>query len=323
MNKFFLLLVGEPNSISSEIIFKSWNKISNKNLKPILIGNKNILKKQMLTLGYKFFFKNINKKNFLNDEKKNIIPIINIKFKQKKSFDVISGKSNKFINDSFNTALNLSKNKNCIGIINCPIKKETFLKSKFKGITELISHKLNSLNKEVMLIYNKKISVCPITTHESIKNVPKNITTKKIINKVRTINNFYKKKLNKNIKFAITGLNPHCYSGNTVSEEQKKIIPAINFLKKNNIFIDGPFSADSFFTKNNIKKYDVLIGMYHDQVLTPIKALFGFDSINITLGLPILRISPDHGVGEDITGKNKSNNKSLIMAYKFFKTLND
>ena len=106
-------------------------------------------------------------------------------------------------------------------------------------------------------------------------------------------------------------------------KNKKKIIPAINFLKKNNIFIDGPFSADSFFTKNNIKKYDVLIGMYHDQVLTPIKALFGFDSINITLGLPILRISPDHGVGEDIAGKNKSNNKSLIMAYKFFKTLND
>ena len=81
--------------------------------------------------------------------------------------------------------------------------------------------------------------------------------------------------------------------------------------------IEGPYPADTIFMKNNIKKYDVIIGMYHDQVLTPLKALYNFDAINITLGLPILRISPDHGPNFKMLGKNKSDPKSLTEAIKF------
>jgi 4-hydroxythreonine-4-phosphate dehydrogenase len=82
--------------------------------------------------------------------------------------------------------------------------------------------------------------------------------------------------------------------------------------------VKGPFAADTIFMKEQSKKYDVIIGMYHDQVLAPIKTLFGFDAINITLGLPFIRISPDHGPNERMAGKNKSNPKSLIEALKFF-----
>ena len=140
---------------------------------------------------------------------------------------------------------------------------------------------------------------------------------KKIVKKVLLINSFYNKKLKIKPKIAITGLNPHCENPLKLNEEKKIIIPAINFLKKKKISIKGPFSADTIFLKNQIKKFNVIVGMYHDQVLTPIKALYNFDAINITLGLPFVRISPDHGPNQKMFGKNLSNPQSLLQAIKF------
>ena len=101
------------------------------------------------------------------------------------------------------------------------------------------------------------------------------------------------------------------------SEENKIIIPAIKEIKKIIPNISGPYPADSLFMKNNIKKFDAVIGMYHDQVLTPIKSIYNFDAINITLGLPFIRISPDHGTNGLMAGKNKSNPTSLLKAIQF------
>ena len=168
-----------------------------------------------------------------------------------------------------------------------------------------------------MLIYNKKLSVSPITTHLPLKLVHKKLTKLKIINHVKLIASFYKKQFNKNPKIAVTGLNPHCESNYKSSEEIKIIIPAIKILNKKNIKIEGPFAADTIFLREQLNKYDIIIGMYHDQVLTPIKTLFGFEAINITLGLPFIRISPDHGPNVKMLGKNKSNPESLIQAINF------
>ena len=99
--------------------------------------------------------------------------------------------------------------------------------------------------------------------------------------------------------------------------EDKIIIPAIKKLRLKNTKINGPFPADTIFTKSLLNKYDVIIGMYHDQVLSPMKALFNFDAINITLGLPFTRISPDHGPNYSMLGKNLSDPKSLTQALKF------
>ena len=118
-------------------------------------------------------------------------------------------------------------------------------------------------------------------------------------------------------KIAITGLNPHCENFFNKSEEKNIIEPAIKILKKKKIKIFGPYPADTVFLKQNMKKFNVIIGMYHDQVLTPIKTLYGFNAINITLGLPFLRISPDHGPNNKMIGKNKSDPQSLIDALKF------
>ena len=112
-------------------------------------------------------------------------------------------------------------------------------------------------------------------------------------------------------------MNPHCESFENKSEEDKIISPAIKQLKKSKIIVSGPFPADTIFLEKNYKKFNVIVGMYHDQVLTPIKTIYGFDAINITLGLPFLRITPDHGPNESMLGKNQSNPLSLIQAINF------
>ena len=202
-------------------------------------------------------------------------------------------------------------------LINGPISKNSFLNKKFLGITEYLTKKTNS-NNNAMLIYNKKLSVCPITTHLPLKLVVKDITKKKIIKKIILIDNFYKRYFGIKPKIAVLGLNPHCESIDKFNEDEKIIKPALKYLSKKKINISGPYPADTAFIKKNRANIDVIIGMYHDQVLTPIKTLFEYDAINITLGLPFIRISPDHGPNETMLGQNKSNPLSLIRAIEFF-----
>ena len=286
--------------------------------KIILIGNLKLLKKQLSKLKHSF---KINKIDYHHEAIKDFVNIIDIELKHNKVFDKISTKSNKYIENSFKACLDiLNKNKDKTIMINGPISKKSFLNKKYLGITEYLSKKTNSKN-EVMLIYNKNLSVSPLTTHIPIKYVSKKITKKKIINNILTIDKFYKKYLGKKAKFAVLGLNPHCETIDKFSEEEKIIKPSINSLKKKGIKVDGPYPADTFFLKKNIIKYDSVIGMYHDQVLSPIKTLFKFNAINLTLGLPFLRISPDHGPNIEMSGKNKSDPSSLIYAMKFIKKL--
>tara|TARA_Y100000996_G_C22086316_1_gene463832 strand:+ start:11 stop:529 length:519 start_codon:yes stop_codon:yes gene_type:complete len=168
-----------------------------------------------------------------------------------------------------------------------------------------------------MLIFNKNLSVCPVTTHLPLALISKKINQKDIKNKIVLIQKFYKKILNKKPRIALLGLNPHCETILRKNEDQQIISPVVKKMKKNGYKINGPIPSDTAFIKDNRKNYDVIIGLYHDQVLTPIKTLFEYDAINITLGLPFLRISPDHGPNEKMMGKNLSNPLSLIQAIKF------
>jgi 4-hydroxythreonine-4-phosphate dehydrogenase len=249
----------------------------------------------------------------LNNKK---INLIDVPFEQKKPFDKISNKSNDHIKKSFDIALKILNKKITNKFINGPISKKFFLKKKYLGVTEYLASKTKTKNF-AMLIYNKKLSVCPLTTHLPIKKVHQKINSNIIKEKIKLIDIFFKKYLKKRAKIAVTGLNPHCESIDIFDEDEKIIKPAIKTLNKSNFKISGPFAADTIFLKNNRKKYNVIVGMYHDQVLTPIKTLFEYDAINITLGLPFLRISPDHGPNEKMIGKNKSNSLSLVLALTF------
>ena len=310
-----LIVSGEPNSVFLELFFKILKKEKIKS-PIILISSKKLLELQMKRLGFK------NKINLLNPSKlktykldNKTINLIDVKYNPNKAFEKISSKSNIFIKKSFELAFQIIKKEKIHKFINGPISKKNFLKSKFLGITEYISKKFFT-KKTCMLIYNKNLSVCPVTTHLPLKLIPKKINKKNISEKVSLIDNFYKKKFNIKPKIAILGLNPHCESILKYNEDEKIIRPLIKILKYK-YDVTGPYSADTIFLKKNRKRFDVILGMYHDQVLTPIKTLFEYDAINITLGLPFIRVSPDHGPNESMIGKNLSNPQSLMSAIKF------
>ena len=303
-----LILISEPKSIFLEILFKYFNSSKHRLVKKkiTLVGNLNLIQNEAKTLNFK---KKFTKVLNLKDAKKNQINVINIELNKKNS--------STYISKGFYQSLSILKENKDTILFNGPVNKKTFLKKKYLGVTEYLANQTNS-KYPVMLIYNDKISVSPITTHLPIKHVAKNINKKKIIQNIDVINNFYQTKLKKKPKIAILGLNPHCETIEIKSEEDKEIIPAVKVLKNKKIDVYGPFSADTFFLKKNINKFDVVVGMYHDQVLTPLKTLFNFNAINITLGLPFIRVSPDHGPNVEMYGKKKSDPSSIFCAMKFF-----
>ena len=319
MKKLLGIIAGEPNSISSEIIFKSWKLRKKYKHKPFfVVGSVKLLYLQIKKLKYNIRIRKIDRNFKINDLNKSELPVYDVKYNQKKPYEKISSKSNNYIFKCFNIILKLAKQKKIIGFINCPVSKESLFKNNHQGVTEFLSQKLKAKDNGCMLIFNKTLSVSPITTHIALNKVFKNISEKKIIQKVKSINRFYIKFLNRKPKFAILGLNPHNFTRSKKSKEYLIIKNSIKKLTKLNINVKGPISADSCFVIYKEDKFDVIIGMYHDQVLSPYKALFNFNAINITLGLPYMRVSPDHGTAHNIAGKGIANPISLIESIKFF-----
>ena len=321
MKRPIIIILGEPNSISSEIFLKSLNYIKKTKLNFIIIGNYSLLEKQANYLDFKINVKfKLSEINSLENAKFNFI---NVDYKQSKPFNLKTNNSDTFVKRCFEHAVILLKKKLAIGLINLPINKSKFTKNKYKGITEYIADKTNNRNKENMLLFNENFSVLPLTTHIPLKKVYKEISYKKIEKACKNINNFYLKTIKrKKFKIGILGLNPHNGENGYIGNEEKKIIiPAINKLKKKYPII-GPLSPDTSFLQREKLQIDVLIGHYHDQILTTFKTKFDFNAINITIGLPFIRISPDHGIGTGIIGKGIANPKSFKKAVKFFSKYN-
>ena len=321
MKRPIIIILGEPNSISSEIFLKSLNYIKKTKLNFIIIGNYSLLEKQAKYLNFKINVKfKLSEINSLENVKFNFI---NLDYKQSKPFNLKTNNSDTFVKKCFEHAVILLKKKLAIGLINLPINKSKFTKNKYKGITEYIADKTNNRNKENMLLFNENFSVLPLTTHIPLKKVYKEISYKKIEKACKNINNFYLKTIKrKKFKIGILGLNPHNGENGYIGNEEKKIIiPAINKLKKKYPII-GPLSPDTSFLQREKLQIDVLIGHYHDQILTTFKTKFDFNAINITIGLPFIRISPDHGIGTGIIGKGIANPKSFKKAVKFFSKYN-
>jgi len=294
MKKTIAIITSDPHSINYEIIKKSL-----------------------------FFFKKKNKNNYLFIGSKDLLKKNSIDISLLEVVDIEWDKNNKkkYLKKSFEKFINLYNSKKVHALINLPLSKKDIFGNSFPGVTEYISNKFMCTGKETMLLYNELFSVSPLTTHIKIKDISINIKIKKIINNFQNILNFYKKTIGiKNPLIGILGLNPHnavdTYSN---SEEQKIIIPSIKKLKtkfKKNII--GPISPDTSFIKRQDEKVNSLIGMYHDQVLTTFKYINKFSAINITLGLPFIRMSPDHGTASDIIGKNKANPESFLYCLNFF-----
>lgn len=290
-----------------------WEKI---NVPVICLADKKLIQDRALILNKKIKITLLKDINNVNSNKLGVIQVKEISkckiTKPGKLYKSNAAYVIKNLDYGIDQALELNTS-----LVTGPISKENIItiNKDFSGHTEYIQKKTNS-NDVLMLLGSKKLRVAIATTHVPLKQVAKLITKKLIINKATILHDELINKFKiKNPRIKLLGLNPHAGEGGKIGTEEKNILePAVAELKRRNINISMPLSADTAFTKKILKSTDAYLGMYHDQVLPVIKALSFGNTINITLGVPIIRTSVDHGVALDIAGFGMSDTSSLEEA---------
>ena len=324
--KKILYSPGEPSGIGPDIIIQLcktefWTDIKI----PILcISDPKLLDKRAADLRKKITLQKISDIDELKANKRNVLQVIHVSDCKNTKYGKLYKSNAQYVLDNLKFGIDEAlKNKN-LALVTGPISKENIISinNTFSGHTEFIQQKTNS--KEVlMLLASDQLKVALTTTHIPLKNVSKKITKELIISKAITLNKGLKEKFKiKNPIIKLLGLNPHSGEGGKIGKEEVDIvIPAVKELRKKKINISYPISADTAFTKKNLKETDAFLGMYHDQVLPVIKALSFGNAINVTLGVPITRTSVDHGVALDIAGSGKADTSSLKEAIKAAKKI--
>lgn len=230
--------------------------------------------------------------------------------------------------ESIDGAIELCRKKSATAMVTLPVEKEIFLQNKkisansVNGHTEYIAKKLDA-KSFAMLLVAKNIRALPLTRHVSMRKALDEITIPRILETARLLNNALVKDFGiKKPRLALTALNPHAGEGGMCGDEENRIlIPAIKNLRKDGININGPHPADSIFLAKSRKNFDCAITLYHDQALMPIKLLAFNYAVNVTLGLPIVRTSPDHGTARSLVGKGSAHEGSLIASIFLAQTI--
>ena len=315
--KVILISAGDPSSISTEITIKAIQSCKiNKNVMPIIITDPIILNNYNKI---NFSINEIKDEMYFEDYKENYINIIPIKVFEKPTLGKPTVKNALFIKNSILKCVNIQMSSIASAIVTNPIHKKTMYESGFNhsGHTEYLASLSVKKKQPVMMLVGENLKTIPLTIHVPLKKISKLISKELIILTIKIakehlISYFGIPKP----RIIVTGLNPHAgEDGDIGTEEKEIIIPAIKkALDDKTFYLSGPVSADTAFSYNKRKQYDVAVCMYHDQALIPIKTLDFFSGVNVTLGLDFIRTSPDHGTGFDIAGKNKANPQSLISA---------
>lgn len=316
--------MGDPAGIGPEIIIKCINdKTIASKIKPVIIGNLRAFKrvehfnnlKNNLTIFSPGSQVTALKNTF--SSKNGIIFIQSDMLKSITGFGEVNGINGQSSFLAVKTGIELALRKQVDAMVTGPICKESWKAAglDFPGHTEVLA-KITKTKRYSMMFFSPLIKVILVTIHESIKKVPVLITKDKVIQTCITGNEVLKKYLGiKHPRLACAGLNPHAgEKGLFGSEEQKRIIPALNILRKKGISVSGPYPADTLFTESMLEKFDLFVCMYHDQGLIPFKMKAFYNGVNVTAGLPIIRTSPDHGTAFSIAGKNIADPGSMRAA---------
>ena len=317
---------GEPSGIGPDLIIQLscstfWNQI---NIPIACIADPELLIDRANTLGKKIKIKEISNPEELKKNKRNEIQVIKIAKCPNTKYGKLHRSNAKYVLNNLNYGIDTALTNKKVGLVTGPISKENIISidKKFSGHTEHIQ-KLTKSKDVLMLLESEKLKVALATTHIPLKAVPKKITKSLIINKAIILDDELKNKFRiKNPQITLLGLNPHAGEGGKIGSEEKEILlPAVKELRKKKINISYPKSADTAFTKKGLKETDAFLGMYHDQVLPVLKALSFGSAVNVTLGIPIVRTSVDHGVALDMAGSGKSDTASLKEAIKIAKKI--
>jgi 4-hydroxythreonine-4-phosphate dehydrogenase len=215
-------------------------------------------------------------------------------------------------------AIKLAKEGKIDAITTGPINKEAIQKAgyKFQGHTEILARRTKTKEYGMMFV-SDALWVLLVTTHIPLKDVSRSLNKKKVLSKIKMAHEILSRIRGRGPRIGVAGLNPHAGESGIFGKEEIKIIkPAILEAKKLGIDVKGPISPDAIFNLANAGVFDIVVAMYHDQGLIPLKLLSFNKSVNVTVGLPIVRTSVDHGTGFDIAGKGWANPGSMIQAIK-------
>ncbi len=311
--------MGDPAGISAEITIKSWLTRANDSVPPfVFFGSDELLHERAKLMKCNIKTKKIKHLEGapVDEIFKEFLPVFDIPIIYE-SPGKYTGQNNRQILESILIAHESISKGITAALVTNPVNKNSLAYEglNFSGQTELCAY-LCKASSPVMLMMNDTIKVVPLTRHIPLSKVAQTIDPPLIEHAVSIINKDLKKYFDiSKPKIVLTGLNPHAGDSGLLGDEEINIIsPTITKLQKKGIDIHGPASADSLFYSKNLEKYDLVICMYHDQALIPIKTIAGYSAINVTLGINIVRTSPDHGTAYEIAEKNIANPSSLIRS---------
>lgn len=319
MNKVNKIAVtmGDPRGIGPEVIVKAFYCAEIRDFcSPIVIGDSGVIKKAVELTGLPIKVESIAN---LSDSKPDVgrIEVLEVRSNRPKK-EGIARDAQRAVIKYIEKAVDLALKKEVSAVVTAPVSKESF---KIAGIsspghTELLA-RLTGAEDFAMMFVSNRLKIILSTIHIPLKEVPGSISEELVLKTIRLAKKGADMLDIKNPRIAMAGLNPHAgESGLFGNEELKAIIPAIKKAEKEGIKVSGPYPPDVIFYKAYRGDFDIIVCMYHDQGLIPFKMVAFETGVNVTVGLPIIRTSPDHGTAFDIAWSNKANPSSMLEAMK-------
>ncbi len=309
------LTIGDPAGIGPEIVIKTLlKKKVYQFCQPLVIGTKSVLNYYLKNSSLSLHpIENITQAYF----RAGTVDLINLGNLKEIAYGKVKSTYGYLAYTYLKKAVELAKTKEVDGLVTAPISKEALHCAGlfYSGHTEILG-KLTGIKNLVMLMVNKKLKIAMVTRHLPLKEVAKNLKQEKIFLTIELAQQMLKKYFSlPQPRIVVCALNPHAGDGGVLGKEEKEIIrPAVEKAKKKGYLISGPLPVDVVF--QHWQKYDLIITMYHDQAMIPLKLLDPYSLVNVTLGLPFVRTSPGHGTAFDIAGKNIADARPMFSAVK-------
>jgi 4-hydroxythreonine-4-phosphate dehydrogenase len=316
--KKLAVTMGDPGGIGPEIVVKALRSAEVRNIcMPVVIGDSSVIKEMVTLLKLPLKVRAIED---LEEAKhiKGTIDILDVPATYPFTKNKPTAKGGRACVSYITKAVELALNKRDAGIVTAPISKEALKMAGciWPGHTEMLAD-LTGTKDYAMMLVGGPLRVILVTIHTALKNVPALITKQKIVETIRLAKKASGMLGMKKPRIAVAGLNPHAgEAGMFGDEEIKKIIPAIKMAAREGILVSGPHPPDTVFHKAYKGEIDIIVCMYHDQGLVPLKMIAFDKGVNVTVGLPFVRTSPDHGTAYDIAWKGIADPSSMIEAIK-------
>jgi 4-hydroxythreonine-4-phosphate dehydrogenase len=306
-----VLTPGEPASIAPEITAKAWDALKT-GPSFCVIGDIEYLKSRG------GIYKRVEKIADATAVFKSAIPVLHRPLPSPSIAGKLNSKNSPWVIAAIEEAVALCGSGEAAGMVTNPIQKEILydVGFKFQGHTDFLASLTHS--KEVMMLVGEGLRAVPITVHIPLSDVPKTLTTEAIVAQGNIVAEALQTYFGiAHPRLAVTGLNPHAGENGAMGHEDQSIVaPGVAQLRAGGLIVLGPLPADTAFHPEARATYDAILCMYHDQALIPVKTLDFHGGVNVTLGLPFIRTSPDHGTALSLAGTGKANPSSLIAAIK-------